>query len=56
MCRFRLRLRKDLHIITQTNEQMVQHISATYSQEPITLEELEKMPFVTELVNDINNK
>jgi lipopolysaccharide export system permease protein len=56
MCRFRLRLRKDLHIITQTNEQMVQHISATYSQEPITLEELEKMPFVTELANDINNK
>ena len=56
MCRFRLRLRKDLHTITQTNEQMVKHIATTYPQMPVTLEELERTPFITELLKAINNK
>ena len=56
MCRFRLRLRKDLHTITQTNEQMVKHIATAYPQMPVTLEELERTPFITELLKAINNK
>ena len=56
MCRFRLRLRKDLHTITQTNEKMVKHIATAYPQMPVTLEELERTPFITELLKAINNK
>ncbi len=52
MCRFRLRLRKDLHTISQTNEQMVQHIASTYHPTPMTLEELEQMPLLADIINN----
>ena len=52
MCRFRLRLRKDLHTISQTNELMVQRISAFHPDTPMTLEELEKMPLIINLINN----
>jgi len=54
MCRFRLRLRKDLNTITHTNTLMVQRISETNPSIPVTLDELRKMPFIIELIN--NNK
>ncbi len=56
MCRFRLRLRNDLNTITQTNTQVVQRISEiTTPNVPVTLEELQKMPLIIELINH-NNK
>lgn len=54
MCRFRLRLRKDLATITQTNESIAQRIAELFPTTPTTLEELQKMPFIVELIN--NNK
>jgi Predicted permeases len=54
MCRFRLRLRKDLTTITQTNESIAQRIAELFPSTPITLEELQKMPLIIELIN--NNK
>jgi hypothetical protein len=35
---------------------MVKHIATTYPQMPVTLEELERTPFITELLKAINNK
>ena len=55
MCRFRLRLRKDLHTIFQTNETLVKHITEHYPPIPMTLEELERMPIIIDLINKINN-
>ena len=52
MCRFRLRLRKDLHTITQTNQLMVHRIAECYPGTPITLEELQKMPLIIDLINN----
>ncbi len=52
MCRFRLRLRKDLHTIMQTNELMVKRISENYPETPTTLEELQKMPLIIDLINN----
>ena len=52
MCRFRLRLRKDLHTITQTNELMVQRISECHPGTPMTMEELQKMPLIVDLINN----
>ena len=54
MCRFRLRLRKDLATISQTNQLMAQRIVELYPSTPTTLEELQKMPFIIDLIN--NNK
>ena len=54
MCRFRLRLRKDLHTISQTNEAMVAHLTEKYPSIPMTMEELEKMPLIIEIINNIN--
>ena len=52
MCRFRLRLRKDLHTITITNNLMVQRISECYPGTPMTLEELKKMPLIIDIINN----
>ncbi len=52
MCRFRLRLRKDLHTITHTNELMVQRISEITPGTSMTLEELQRTPFIIELINN----
>ena len=52
MCRFRLRLRKDLQTITQTNNLVVQRISEITPDTPMTLEELQRTPFITELINN----
>ena len=52
MCRFRLRLRKDLHTITQTNELMMQRISEYHPGTPVTMEELQKMPLIVDIINN----
>ncbi len=52
MCRFRLRLRKDLNTISQTNELMVQRIAEKHPGMPVTLEELKKMPLIIDLINN----
>ena len=59
MCRFRLRLRKDLYMILDTNQQVAKRISVIVPSTPSTLEELEKMPFIIDLLRDVdhnNNK
>ena len=59
MCRFRLRLRKDLYMILDTNQQVAKRISVIVPSTPSTLEELEKMPFIIDLLRNIdhdNNK
>ncbi|MBP3776106.1 MAG: LptF/LptG family permease [Prevotella sp.] len=52
MCRFRLRLRKDLHTISNTNTLMVQRISECHPGTPVTMEELQKMPLIIDLINN----
>ncbi|MBQ7419412.1 MAG: LptF/LptG family permease [Prevotella sp.] len=52
MCRFRLRLRKDLATISHTNELIVQRIAEKHPGTPATLEELQKMPFIIDLINN----
>ena len=52
MCRFRLRLRKDLQTITQTNELMVKRISEIHPGTPMTLEDLQNMPLIINLINN----
>jgi len=56
MCRFRLRLRKDLNKIIETNLLIVERVAAFAPPAPITLEDLESMPFVAELVREAKAK
>ena len=52
MCRFRLRLRKDLNRILETNQWVLERVAVYAAPAPKTMEDLENMPFVAELVRD----
>ncbi len=56
MCRFRLRLRKDLNRILETNQQVIERVAVYAAPAPKTMEDLENMPFVAELVRDFETK
>ena len=56
MCRFRLRLRKDLNRILETNQQVIERVAVYAAPAPKTMEDLENMPFVAELVRDFEKK
>ena len=52
MCRFRLRLRKDLNRILETNQWVLERVAEYAAPAPKTMEDLENMPFIAELVRD----
>ncbi|WP_028902172.1 LptF/LptG family permease [Prevotella sp. P6B4] len=56
MCRFRLRLRKDLNRILETNERILERAAKFAPPTPKSFEDLEKMPFVYELARDKESK
>jgi lipopolysaccharide export system permease protein len=56
MCRFRLRLRKDLNNILETNHDVLERVAVFAAPAPRTMEELENMPFVFELARDYETK
>ena len=56
MCRFRLRLRKDLNRILETNQQVIERVAVYAAPAPKTMEDLEDMPFVAELVRDFETR
>jgi lipopolysaccharide export system permease protein len=52
MCRFRLRLRKDLNRILETNQWVLERVAVYAAPAPKTMEDMENMPFIAELVRD----
>ena len=56
MCRFRLRLRKDLNNILETNHDVLERVAVFAAPAPRTMEDLENMPFVFELARDYESK
>ena len=56
MCRFRLRLRKDLNKITETNLKVVKRIATFAPSAPVSFDDLDKMAFVEELVEKVDAK
>ena len=52
MCRFRLRLRKDLNRILDTNKDVLERVANFAPPAPRTFDDLENMPFVYELVRE----
>ena len=56
MCRFRLRLRKDLNRILETNQQVIERVAVYAAPAPKTMEDLENMPFIAELVRDFETR
>ena len=56
MCRFRLRLRKDLNRILETNQWVLERVAVYAAPAPKTMEDLENMPFIAELVRDFEKK
>ena len=52
MCRFRLRLRKDLKDILDTNHDVIERVAVYAAPAPRTFEDLENMPFVFELARE----
>ncbi|SHK98539.1 lipopolysaccharide export system permease protein [Xylanibacter ruminicola] len=52
MCRFRLRLRKDLNNILDTNHDVIERVAVYAAPAPRTFEDLENMPFVYELARN----
>ena len=52
MCRFRLRLRKDLNRILETNQWVLERVAVYAAPAPKTMEDLENMSFIAELVRD----
>ena len=52
MCRFRLRLRKDLNRIQDTNHDVIERVAVYAAPAPRSFEDLENMPFVFELVRE----
>ena len=52
MCRFRLRLRKDLNRILDTNHDVIERVAVYAAPAPRSFEDLENMPFVFELVRE----
>jgi lipopolysaccharide export system permease protein len=56
MCRFRLRLRKDLNRILDTNKDVLERVANFAPPAPRTFDDLENMPFVYELVRENETK
>ena len=56
MCRFRLRLRKDLNNILETNQWVLERVANFAPPAPKSFEDLENMPFLTDLVRDYEAK
>ena len=52
MCRFRLRLRKDLNRILDTNKDVLERVANFAPPAPRTFDDLENMPFIYELVRE----
>ena len=52
MCRFRLRLRKDMNHILETNQRVIERVAAFAPPAPKSFDDLESMPFVAELVRE----
>ena len=52
MCRFRLRLHKDLNNILETNQWVLDRVANFAPPAPRSFDDLENMPFVHELVRD----
>ena len=56
MCRFRLRLRKDLNNILDTNHDVLERVAVFAAPAPRTMEDLKDMPFVFELAREYEEK
>ena len=56
MCRFRLRLRKDLNRILDTNKDVLERVANFAPPAPRTFDDLENMPFVFEQARDYEAK
>ena len=56
MCRFRLRLRKDLNNILDTNHDVLERVAVFAAPAPRTMEDLKDMPFVFELAREYEAK
>ena len=56
MCRFRLRLHKDLNSILETNQWVLERVADFAPPAPRSFDDLDNMPFVHELVRDYEEK
>ena len=56
MCRFRLRLHKDLNNILETNQWVLERVADFAPPAPRSFDDLDNMPFVHELVRDYEEK
>ena len=56
MCRFRLRLHKDLSKIVETNQLVVKRIAEIASPAPLTLDDVENMTFIADLLHKAEAK
>ena len=56
MYRFRLRLRKDLNDILETNQNIVNRIAVIAAPAPLTLDDVEQMTFVSNLIKEVEAK
>ena len=56
MCRFRLRLRKDLNTILETNQMVINRTAVYAPPAPVTFEDLENMPFIVDLLREAEAK
>ncbi len=56
MCRFRLRLHKDLNNILETNQWVLERVADFAPPAPRSFDDLDNMPFVHELVRDYETK
>ncbi len=56
MCRFRLRLHKDLNNILETNQWILERVADFAPPAPRSFDDLDNMPFIHELVRDYEAK
>ncbi len=56
MCRFRLRLHKDLNNILETNQWILERVADFAPPAPRSFDDLDNMPFIHELVRDYETK
>jgi lipopolysaccharide export system permease protein len=56
MCRFRLRLHKDLNNILETNQWVLERVADFAPPAPRSFDDLDNMPFIHELVRDYETK
>ena len=56
MCRFRLRLHKDLNNILETNQWVLERVADFAPPAPRSFDDLDNMPFIHELVRDYEAK